>query len=184
MWTLAVRMPDEPTPVRSRPGHPGSGLLTNQLLDPATALTAKGRSSVLDAAAGLPRSLAELAAPRSRWPIPQDHRSPGARRPRTSRPGRCDTVHLVGAHGAPCAGVACGAGPRGPKGTRPRRRGTDGHCRRPSTQPGPVIISPRPWAAGSPRCRLRASAPSRPTSPPGPPGSGVRSTGRPSQNRP
>ncbi len=63
MWTLAVRMPDEPTPVRSRPGHPGSGLLTNELLDPATALTAKGRSSVLDAAAGLPRSLAELAAP-------------------------------------------------------------------------------------------------------------------------
>jgi hypothetical protein len=56
-------IPDRPIPDRSRAGLPGSNLLTNELLDPATALTQKERSSVIAAAAGLPRVLADLAAP-------------------------------------------------------------------------------------------------------------------------
>jgi hypothetical protein len=42
---------------------PGSSHLTNELLHPATTLDAAGRSSVLDAAAMLPRTLADLTAP-------------------------------------------------------------------------------------------------------------------------
>ncbi len=69
-------MSDGPTPNRSHAGLPGrsgtvlsdSSVLTNELLDPATTLTAEGRSSVLEAAAGLPGALADIAAPGSSSP--------------------------------------------------------------------------------------------------------------------
>ncbi len=37
-------------------------MLTKELLDPAAALTAQGRAKVLEAATGLPRTLADMAA--------------------------------------------------------------------------------------------------------------------------
>jgi len=61
-------MSDGPTPARTRAGLPGSSLLTNELLDPATTLTVPGRAALVDAAARLPRALADLGAPRSGGP--------------------------------------------------------------------------------------------------------------------